>query len=47
MSNFKPACYSGTTKSLFLDSSKNRNWIVIVDDEFDKLEVMKRSLDPL
>jgi hypothetical protein len=37
MSNFKPAGYSGITKSLLLDSSKNRNWIVIVDDEFDIL----------
>jgi hypothetical protein len=47
MSNFKPTGYSGITNSLLLDSSKKQNWVVIVDDEFDILEGINRSLDPL
>ena len=47
MSNLKSEGHTGTTMSLPSDSCKKNSCLVIVDNEIDELEVMKRSLEKI
>ena len=47
MSNLKSEGHPGTTKSLPSDTCEKNSSLVIVDNEIDELEVMKRSLEKI